>query len=296
MGKNINGAPVLLIQSSNEKIFNASPIRLRHLHITHDVDCVIYENQFEEISGQFSVISCIEADQTTEQYFLKIIEVLFLTLGESPDAESINQAIDQLIELFRALYRSPIKTIQGLWAELFLISESRDPDTLIDAWHNTPDTLYDFSRNEYQIEVKSTVGDTRKHRFGLAQLQPPTGTRLVIASILTKRTECGVTIQNLIEGLRNRLLSSPHKLTQLYKISTMTLGNKWNESALIAFDLTTARRSLAFFNPNEIPMVDPVIPIGVSDVHFLSDLTGASSYSKQDLLTIGDLIAASMPK
>ena len=295
LGKDSSGAPTLLIQSSLGSLSNTPPIRLRHLRIMHDVNCVIYGSEYDKGSGQFSVISCVEADQATEVYFLQVVEVLFLMFEEYPDAQSINQAIDQLVELFRALCRPSIKTTQGLWAELFLLSESRNPDGLVDAWHVAPDDLYDFSNDNHRIEVKSTSGDTRRHRFALAQLQPLAGINLVIASILVKRTGEGTTIQDLIENIRTRL-ASPGRLAHLYKVVTMTLGDKWHESTLEAFDLSTAKHSLAFFKPNDIPVVNPDIPLGVSDVHFLSDLTGKPSYSSREMLALDGLIASSMPR
>lgn len=295
LGKDPSGAPSLLIQSSLEGLSDTPPIRLRHLRVMHDVNCVVYSSEHGKKSGKFSVISCVEADQVTEMYFLKIVEVLFLMLGENPDAQSINQAIDQLVELFRALYRPSIKTAQGLWAELFLIAESQNPDALVDAWHIAPDDLYDFSNDNCRIEVKSTSGDVRRHRFSLAQLQPSPGINLVIASILVKRTGEGTTIQGLIEDIRARL-ASPGQAVHLYKIATMTLGDKWHESALEAFDLSTAKHSLAFFKPDDIPAVDPNVPLGVSDVHFLSDLTGKSPCSGRELTALGGLIASSIPR
>ena len=174
LGKNPVGAPALLIQSSPDRRSNTSPIRLQHLYVVHDVDCVVHGERGTK-SGKFSVISCVEADRTIEIHFLHVIEALLPVLGEHPNTRSINQAIDQLVELFRALRRSPIKTTQGLWAELFLLSESRDPTKLVDAWHTVPEDLYDFNDSDHRIEVKSTRGDTKKASLFACATSTPRG-------------------------------------------------------------------------------------------------------------------------
>ena len=295
LGKDSNGAPALLIQALSDKITDTSPIRLQHLNVVHDANCLIHCDGDTE-TGKFSIISCTDADRETEIYFIHIVEALLPTLGKHPSAFLINQAINQLVELFRALRKPPIKTSQGLWAELFLLAESSNPRELIDAWHAVPNDLYDFNSSDHLIEVKSTQGENRKHRFSLTQLKHPKGATLVIVSIIVKRTEEGATINDLIDDLRLKLLKSPQHLLRLYKVIAMTLGDEWHKSATTPFDLQTARRSLAFFRSSDIPMVNPDLPAGVSDVHFLSDLTGNTPYSKQELHNLGGLMVAITPE
>ena len=295
LGKDSSGAPALLIQLPSDRGTNVSPIRLQHLYVAHDVDCVIHRDRSTE-SGKFSVISCVEADRATETYFLRVLEALLPTLGERPDARSINQAVDRLVELFQALRNPPTKTAQGLWAELFLVAESQDPGKLVDAWHTVPDDLYDFNEGNHRIEVKSTRGETRRHHFSLTQLQPPAGTSLVIVSVIVNRAGGGITINELVDELRYQLSGSPHRLLRLYRVVTLTLGDRWRESTLEMFDRPAARHSLAFFRPSDVPMVSPDLPPGVSNVRFSSDLTGKAPYSNQEVSALGGLIASAAPR
>ena len=295
LAKDSNGAPALLIQAPSSPIANQSPFRLRHLYVAHDIDCLIYRDHSTE-AGKFSVLSCVEADRATENYFLRVLEALLPSLGENPDAISINLAVNSLVELFQALHNPPIKTAQGLWAELFLIAESRDPGKLVDAWHTEPGDLYDFNKGDHRIEVKSTRSEPRRHHFSLAQLQPPSGTHLVIVSVIVDRAGGGTSINALMDELRYRLSGSPQRLFRLYKVVTLTLGNRWRESELAMHDRHAARQSLAFYRPSDVPMVSPELPAGVSDVRFLSDLTGQSPYSNQEVLAFGGLIGAAAPR
>ena len=295
LGKDPTGAPALLIQLPSDQATDASPIRLRHLYVAHGVDCVIHRNHGTE-SGKFSVLSCVEADRATENYFLRVVEALLPGLGECPDALSVNQAVDSLVELFRALSNPPIKAVRGLWAELFLLAESQDPKKLLDAWHTVPEDLYDFNEGNHRIEVKSAQGEVRRHRFSLTQLLPPAGTTLAIVSVIVNRAGGGTTINDLIGELRSHFSGSPHRLLRLYKVITLTLGATWREAELEMFDRFAARQSLAFFRPSDVPMVSPDLPTGVSNVRFSSDLTGKTPYSIREARALGGLIGSAVPR
>ena len=287
LGKDSAGAPALLIQLPSGQATDSSPIRLRHLYVAHDVACVIHRDHGTE-SGKFSVLACVEADRATEGYFLRVVEALLPGLGESPDARSVNQAVDSLVELFRALSNPPIKAVQGLWAELLLLAESQDPGKLLDAWHTIPEDLYDFNEGNHRIEVKSAQGELRRHHFSLAQLLPPAGTTLAIVSVLVNRAGGGTSVDDLIDELRSLFSGSPHRLLRLYKVITLTLGARWREAELEMFDRFAARQSLTFYRPSDVPMVSPDLPPGVGNVRFSSDLTGAPSYSNGEVRALGE--------
>lgn len=295
LGKDSAGAPALLIQMPPDQPTHASPIRLRHLYVAHDVDCVVHRDQSTE-SGKFSVLSCVESDRATENYFLRVVEALLPSLGERPDGSSINEAVESLVELFRALGNPPIKAVRGLWAELLLITECQDPGKLLDAWHTVPEDWYDFNEGNHRIEVKSAQGEVRRHHFSLVQLLPPSGTSLAIVSVIVNRAGGGTTINDLIDELRSFFSGSPDRLLRLYKVVTLTLGAKWREAELEMFDRSAARESLAFFRPADVPMVNPDLPTGVSNVRFSSDLTGKVPYSVPELRALGGLIGSAVPR
>lgn len=295
LGKDSTGSPTLLIQLPSEQAIEASPIRLQHLYVAHDVHCVIRHGQGTE-TGRFSVISCFAADRATEIYFLRVIEALLPGLGERPDVRSINKAVDSLVELFRGLSNPPIKAVRGLWAELFLLAESQNPKKLVDAWHTFPDDLYDFNEGNHRIEVKSTSGEIRRHHFSLAQLLPPEGATLAIVSVIVNRAGGGTTVNDLIDELRSLFSGSPHRILRLYKVVALTLGDKWHEAELDMFDRPAARQSLAFFGSPDVPMVSPDLPAGVSNVRFSSDLTGKIPFSEKEVRALGGLIASAAPQ
>ena len=64
--------------------------------------------------------------------------------------------IEKLINLFTKFSKPALKTIQGLWAELLIIEQSKNPDYLIQSWHSSTTDKYDFNDGIDKIEVKST--------------------------------------------------------------------------------------------------------------------------------------------
>ncbi len=295
LGKDASGALALLIRlDGGLGRFDSPPIRLQHLHVAHSLDCEIQRDGSVE-SGLFTVISCVDADRPMEVYFLRVLQALLPTLGDDPSPQAINIAVDHLVELFQALRSPPRKTAQGLWAELLVIAESGEPTALIDAWHTMPEDLYDFNSGAQRLEVKSTSGQMRRHHFSLAQLQPPAGTTLVVASVIANRAGAGATVTSLVEEIGSRLATTPERLLRLYKVVALTLGDGWRESTLEAFDRQAARQALAFFEPSQIPRISPPLPQGVSNVHFTSDLTGKVPLTLGQLEACGGLVSMLRP-
>ena len=295
LGKDPKGAPALLIKAASGGATYGAPIRLRHLRVAHNVDCIMHRDRTTE-TGRFSVFACVDADRATETYFLRVAEALVPTLGEHPDVNSINKAVDQLVELFQALRSPPLKVAQGLWAELLLLAESEDPGKLVDAWHSVPDDLYDFNEGSHRIEVKSASGEIRRHSFSLVQLQPPAETRLVVASVIVNRAGGGTAVNDLVDELQSRLSGSPERQLRIYRVVTLTLGDRWREFSIEMFDRPAAKSSLSFFRPSDIPMVNPDLPPGVSNVRFSADLTGKVPYTERETRALGGIVASAVPR
>lgn len=292
VAKDVSGAPALLIRLDTlQGKALPPPVRLQHLFVAHNIECVIHRQDGSKESGDFTVIRCINPDSGTIVYFLRVLMALLSSLGPTPHPEAINRAVEQLVELFRAMQEPPMKATQGLWAELLVITGAQDSAALLDAWHLAPDDLYDFSDGIQRIEVKSAAGQSRVHHFSLAQLHPPIGTQLVVASVMVSRVSKGCTIADLMEELVSQVRTSSDRVLRIYRVVASTLGSNWMQASLEAFDLHQARRSLAFFDQREIPTVPADLPDGVNDVRFRSDLSGSQALSSDELTNYGALIS-----
>ena len=274
LGKDALGRPLLLISTLNIRVQNQPPpIVLEHLRVQYNLNCRVSrpDGTFEE--GVFTLVHCTEADATLQDYFLKVMSTIVISLGDEPAQSDVAHAMNQLIELFRAMALSPRKSVQGLWAELFLISQAGQPAILVDAWHTVVKDRYDFAMDDQRIEVKSFSGGIRLHHFSLEQLHPPEGVKVLITSVSVESSQAGLSITDLREQIQTRLSSNLDALLHIDRVIALTLGDAWQQASDARFDERLAEESLAFYETSTIPSVDPNLPSGVSGVHFRSDLT-----------------------
>lgn len=295
VGRDSQGNPAILIETTSAAGAEAlSDFEGRHLLIGHGVNCSISEHGVEVGRAQFSVVTCRDADDLLKHRFFDAAETLLRSLGETPTVQELRQAVDGLIELFRLASQPPRGTIQGLWAELWLIAKARDPAVLLDAWHAESTDAYDFNSGPERIETKSTSRRTRMHSFSHRQLHPPAGTRVAIASVFVESSGGGLKLVTLLERIRRRV-GNPGALRRLDYVVASTLGTDWRTGVEAGFDSELASESLRFYQVEEVPSLPSDVPQGVSDVRYVSDLSGAQALSVGEMRGSGNLFAAAVP-
>lgn len=295
IGRDGEGNPAILIETTGTAgAATLSDFVGRHLRIGHGVNCSISEQGVEIGREQFSVVTCVDSDDLLRDRFFDAIETLLQSLGEIPVVEVLRRVVDGMIELFKLATQPPKGTIQGLWAELWAISQAREPDALLDAWHAEPTDAYDFNSGPERLEIKSSSQRTRKHTFSHRQLQPPVGTRVAIASVFVESSGGGPTIARLVDRIRRRV-AKPSALGRLDYVVASSLGTEWRASAQAGFDSELASDSLRFYAAETVPSLSPDIPRGVSDIRYTSDLSGAQTLVFKEMLGIGELFGAAVP-
>ena len=275
LGKDGQGRSLLLISIFGIPIQRQpAPVILENLTVMYNQNCRVSRSDgtFEE--ERFTVVHCTSEDTTLQDYFLKVASTIIISLKDQPTQSDVAHAMNQLIELFRSMARPPRKSVRGLWAELFLIAQSRQPTILVDAWHSLPEDRYDFAMDDQRIEVKSFSGNIRQHHFSLEQLHPPEGVKTLVASVLVEHSQAGESIADLREKIQTYLGNDSNLLLHIDKVIALTLGDGWQQANEACFDQWLAEESLAFYEAAAIPSVNPNLPLGVSRVHFQSNLTG----------------------
>lgn len=288
IGKDISGWPVLLINTTSGQ--NSPQIHLEHLEVQHLVRCRITIDKKNE-EGIFTVVRCMDADNELIRYFFNFIDPILKTLGPNPTLDSISRAINHLVELFRVLTQPPTKSVAGLWAELFVIRDAKDPISLLNAWHANPEEKYDFNDNAQRVEVKSTSKRDRIHHFSLEQLTPPAGSKVIIASLYVEGSGGGLSINDLVQEIKNLISEKPELIEKLDNVVFRTLGNALSQSMNCRFDRQLAQESLRIFEANSIPKISEPIPSEISDVHFRVDLSRCRPLSKQELTDAGGIFS-----
>ena len=274
LGKDAQGHPLLLISVLEDRSQREpDPIFLEHLTVEYNLGCRVSRPDGTSEEELFTVVRCINADTTLQTYFLKVAASIIISLKDQSTHSDVAHAVNQLIELFRAMAKPPRKSVQGLWAELFLISQARQPAILVDAWHTDPRERYDFAMDEQRIEVKSFSGQIRQHHFSFEQLHPPEGVKVLVASVHVESSQAGESIDDLRQKIRDRLEGNLDALLHIDTTIALTLGDGWHRASEERFDQGLAAESLAFYEASAIPSVDPNLPTSVSDVRFRSNLT-----------------------
>ena len=267
LGKDDLGRPLLLISiAAVRNRRQPAPIELEHLTVMYNMNCRVSRSDDTFEKRQFTVVHCTGEDTTLQDYFLKVASTIIVSLKNQPTQSDVAHIVNQLIELFRAMAKAPRKSVQGLWAELFLIAQARQPDILVEAWHTVPEDRYDFAVDNQRIEVKSFSGNIRRHHFSLEQLHPPDSIRVLVASVSVKSSQAGVSIEDLREKIQIRLGSNLDALLHIDGVIVLTLGDAWQQASDVRFDERLAENSLAFYETSKIPSVNPNLPVGVSGV------------------------------
>jgi hypothetical protein len=286
----IEGNPVLLLLVVNRlRNISVKNFRLRYLQVLQNIECRISEDGKEEFQN-FTVLTFITADRHLQEYFLRVAESFVKALKIKPSQEEVIETINKFVEVFRSLNDTPTNTVHGLWTELFLIESSKNPKTLLNYWHNMPHEKFDFNSGVEKVEVKSNSSFERIHTFASEQLNPPTDTQVLIASIFVRQHGNGQSIQQLIENITRKIENEIDLADKLNSIVFQTLANSLEQSVAIKFDYNIAKESLKFYRHQDIVKIEEIhIPNQVSEVRYKSDLSDVnpiniSEISKEGIL------------
>ena len=292
VGKDVSGLPVLVIETdAAEPRGTTAPLVLEHLSVLHNVDCRFQQDNAEFATRRLSVIRCCDSERVFHEYFLRALIPVLCSLPATPSRQNVVTAVNTLVALFSRAMQPPRKTVLGLWAELFLICQSRDPARLIRCWHAVPEDRFDFADGPQRIEVKAASGRVRIHTFALEQVRPPDCCVAIVASITVEHSAGGQTITDLLDEIR-LVVGQPEMLIRLDSVVSQTMGTEWRQANTIAFDRQLAKDSLRFFDARDIPSVATNLPPEVSDVHFRVDLTQQPPATPLVLAAHGNLILA----
>lgn len=291
LGKDEGGCPCLLIATGSGmmKAEARVPLVLENLAVLFDLRCQVSSPQTDTQSGTFTVVKCVSADSAIRSYFLSLISGIAAAIGLTRDRRRVAAVIEDLVELFRSLSMTPKKEIQGLWGELFLLCESKNPALLAEAWHVSPTDRYDFNKGSERIDVKTTSQNSRRHHFTLDQLCPPDGTRLIVASIMVQSSGAGTSVHELLENIRSRIAGSPSLFFRVMRQVHETLGESWRGVQGVRFDYQAAMESVCYYDGAKIPRVGQPLPDGVSEVSFVAELSRVHAISEDLVASLGEL-------
>ena len=270
IGISPEGYPMFFIECNNTN--HSLDINLEFISVLFNRTCRLSENN-KQSDSIYTIISLKTKNIDFQQYFLEVVCIVLEQLPEKPSHKQLKTEIQKLIELFSRFNRPPRKTIQGLWAELFVIEQAKHPEYLIQSWHSLPEDKFDFNDGQDKIEVKSTSAARRVHSFALEQLNPNRNANLLIASVFVIQTGRGKNIFDLMDSICKRVQNLQLQF-RLNEILSQTLGNDFDKVFDVYFDYQQALDTLAFFDFKDIPAINSDnIPEEVSNVRLDCDLS-----------------------
>jgi|694.fasta_scaffold27149_3 hypothetical protein len=275
IGISKDSLPVFFIKTEGEEDKKILGFKLESISIEFNRSCQLIGSRPKRKveNGIYTVISLKSTNDNLLEYFVNIIYDLILRIPDIPRPSQLKNEIEKLVSLFSKFTKAPIKSIQGLWAELLIIERSRNPSYMLEAWHQANTDKFDFNDGRDKVEVKSTALSRRVHSFSLEQLMPNLGSRLLIASIFVVETGKGVSIFNLISRIEKKVLSDSLRF-RMNEIVASALGSDLEKSFDVYFDYQLALDSLNFYNWTDIPKIDSsAIPGNITNVRFDCDLT-----------------------
>lgn len=271
VGKDAQGRPAILLTVA------ASPIRppsiiLQNLRVEHTLHCRISTNE-TVLDGEFSLIHCQSENAVLHNCFLDLADSILQSLPTTPNAAALSDAVERMAALFLAAERPPTRTAQGLWGELLLIANSKEPVLAAESWHTEACERYDFALALCRLEVKTSSDRTRNHHFSFEQVYPAAGIRIVIASLFVERSAAGTKLGDLWDTVRSAVAANPDLRLKIDEICLRSLGSSWSDARSLSFDEQLAMQSLAFYDAQDIPRVSNNPPRGITEIRFRSDVS-----------------------
>lgn len=258
--------------------------------VTPNIDLELISVQFNQLcrltngantsEGRYTIISLKTINTDFLRYFIDVTSLILQRMSTRPSHKEVTSELAKLIELFKVFSKPSRKTIQGLWAELFVIEQAKDPVYMLQSWHVSPEDKYDFNDGNDKVEVKCTANSQRKHRFSFDQLAPNAKSQLLVASVITTRSGKGKNIFDLKDSILKKVQDVKLQLL-LNEVIASTLGADFDKAFDYYFDYQMAVEGLSFFDAKDIPCIPvDIIPAELSNIKFDCDLTKTRVASK----------------
>ncbi|MFC1917920.1 PD-(D/E)XK motif protein [Chloroflexota bacterium] len=281
LGVDIAGHPSLFVQAEEGAM--EPPLRTAKvsLELGHRYSlATMGESSRTEV---LHALRCESADASEVDTFLVLMEAFLAKYeGQQVNKDDLTSFFRSMVRLFAVVPARDLRSErQGLWGELFVMVRVQGLAFWAPFWHSETTRRFDFSANNRRVEVKTTVGADRIHHFSHRQIYAIYDEEIVIASLMLREEDAGLSLRELIRQARDGLRGTDHylKLERAVREAGMDL---LDESGPV-YDATEAERTLAWFHSTDTPHFCIPEPPGVSQTQYRVDLSTAPQIDTQDL-------------
>lgn len=266
LGTDIDDHPILFVRAlegSLEPPLRTNKVSLR-LGQTYSVVGV---NELPR-SELLHALYCEASEEADVATFLLLAEAFLAGHeGSSLDQNALTSFFRSMVSLFAVTPARDLRSEQqGLWGELFTMSRVRGFRFWVPFWHSEVDRRFDFSCGRDRVEVKTTVGSERTHHFSHRQIFAIEGEEIIIASLVMRQDDTGLSLRQLIAECRTALHGT-HDFLKLEK-AVRRAGMEHSSESGPSFDAAEAGMSLAWFRSSDVPHFRIPEPPGVSETRY----------------------------
>lgn len=275
LAKSSDGGPVFLLHDASPASYSPA-IELKHVSVQFHSTCRVTTG-CGMAEDQFAVISCDAGAPELHEVFVRCVAAAIEQLPLVASTTELQRCVQMLLDLFRALGRPSSREVTGLWAELFVILQSKNVAGALESWHADQFERFDFSWASRCLEVKAAVKDVRQHEFALEQLQSPAGGAGYVASLLLQPLSGGVGVVDLANSIERVVAAQPALRQKVWENVAAALGSDFSERLDRRFDASYAERNLAVYAMGDVPAPQQPSDPRITGVRFRVDMTTVSS-------------------
>lgn len=273
LGVDTVGRPCLFVSAGERSI--EPPLRTAHvlLHLSTEYSLAIGSGWPN--LGLFHSLCCETSDKPEVDTFLILVEAFLARHeGQPIAADTLTSFFRSMVRLFAVGMAQDVEAErQGLWGELFVMTRVRGFRFWAPFWHSEATRRFDFSASGRRVEVKTTVGVERIHHFSHRQVYAVEGEEIMIASLLLRKEDAGLSLRELVYDARTALQDTPFYLK--LERAVRRAGMEEDSETGPIFDAIEASRELAWFRSTEAPHFRVPEPPGVSETRYKVDLSTA---------------------
>jgi hypothetical protein len=265
--------PMFFIKCADSGNVKSIDSNLEFISVLYNRKCLLKNNKSKIKEDIYTIILLKTDSVELQEYFVEIVYLIIKKISDKPLLKDLKIEMETLVNLFSKFSNPPVKTIQGLWAELLVIEQSNNPDYMIRAWHSSNSDKFDFNDGTDKLEIKSTSKSRRIHNFSIEQLNPNKNSSLIICSVFVVETGMGKNIFGLIELIEKRV-KDKNLSFRINEIIAQTLGKDFEKSFEVFYDYQLAIDSIKYYYSEIVPTINSnSIPTQLTNVRFDCDLT-----------------------
>lgn len=282
------GRPALLVETSSPA---TREVVRRGLRLQHRALC------FVEIGGATqtitaSLVACESDDPNLQQAFISVGEIILSRISNATESEVV-AILEELVELLERPGVPSHEAAIGLFAELLVLSLSRNPKHAVRSWRVGANDRFDFVSGAGRIEVKASGTRDRRHTFSLEQCVPEPDTHVFVASTQVLEAAGGMTVRELGDLVKSLVKNDATLVMKVERALISIIGLP--RSGEPSFDDEYARTKLGWFDVTQLPAIRSA-PNYVDQVRFRINFDALAALSIEEVEILEPTLAACLPE